>query len=67
MSRYLDNLERLSSKWSGRLGPQDALVLQLKCELESRRGRHKLEQRRHDWSVGYTTFLMREDKQALPQ
>jgi hypothetical protein len=67
MSRYLDNLERLSGKWSGRLGPQDALVLQLKDELESLRSHHKLEQRRHDWSVGYTTFIRHAHKQVVQQ
>jgi len=65
MSRYLDNLERLCSKWCGRLGAEDALFLQLKRELDSRRMHRLPEPRRHDWSVSYDTFVKRQSQTAM--
>jgi hypothetical protein len=54
MSKNLNNLRRLFSKLQLRYGDDDALVLQLKRELEAREA---LEAGHQKWSVPYRDFI----------
>jgi len=51
MSRHLDNLKRLWSKLQLRYGNDDALVLEVKREIEA------LEARDKDYAVPYRNFI----------
>jgi len=56
MSRHLDNLRRLCKKLQLRDGEDDALVLQVKHELETR---EQLETGPGNWSLPYREFIQR--------
>ena len=54
MSRDLNNIRRLFAKLQLRYGDEDALVLQLKKELDAREA---LDQERKRWSIPYREFI----------
>lgn len=54
MSRHLDNMKRLYLKLQLRYGDDDALVLQVKHELEAR---ELLQAERKNWSTPYREFI----------
>jgi len=54
MSRHLDNLRRLCKKLQLRYGEDDALVLQVKQELEAR---ELLQTRHQNWPTPYREFV----------
>ena len=54
MSRNLNNIRRLLSKLQLRYGADDALVLQLKKDLQAREA---LEAGHQNWSVPYRDFI----------
>lgn len=54
MSRHLDNMKRLYQKLQLRYGADDALVLQVKQELEAR---ELLQTKHQNWSTPYREFV----------
>lgn len=54
MAKNLDNIKRLCTKLQVRYGENDALVVQLKRELDAR---ESMELKHRKWSIPYCLFI----------